>query len=161
MTHALKANHCLLSNIPVRQLIQGTELMKALTSACWRFWILCEDDATAYAHAVWLGANYGSPLSTTRPTLRCRNIDPKGRVLTFDVTYIARGANRHDINRVLAQMRASTGLFYNNIEDLMCLEIGTRVRGSDVPPRSEWPAMADRDYEQLLDSRRPLLAMFD
>lgn len=70
--------------------------------------------------------HYGGPVSR-RPTLRFRNVRFAGRTLAFDATYMARGANMAEINRVLAKMCLEQGgswsaSFYDLMYVMLCSE---------------------------------------
>lgn len=124
----------------------------------WRYWITFDSADFAQRAATWMRASFGGR-SISRPTLRFRNIVVDERAVMFDATYIARSANTHDINRVLAKMcLANGGHWDGSIVDLMFVLLLGRQRG-DAGEKSTWPDVSDQDYEVVLRRRSEALKL--
>ena len=124
-------------------------MSKALDSKCWRYWMACESPQVATQFAWWLQRHYGGR-NHSRPTMRFRNIGVLGRVLLFDVTYIACGANTTDVNRVIAKMCIEhDGGWRTSFDDLMWVVLWSHQRGPSED-RTTWPDLSDQDYAKAL-----------
>ncbi|MCZ4563552.1 hypothetical protein O4160_22185 [Rhodococcus sp. IEGM 1401] len=123
--------------------------MKPYDSKCWRFWMACESDSVAAQFASWMQLYYGGAVSR-RPTLRFRNVRYAGRIVVFDATYIARGANMTDINRVLAKMCLDNGgRWAVSFYDLMYVMLWSEQHYGEST-RGELVEMSNADYERAV-----------
>lgn len=132
--------------------------MKAVNSMCWRFWMACESPQVAVQLAMRLHLHNGGR-NYSRPTLRFRNVRTDGRVLLFDITYIARGANITDINRVLSKMCKETGGGWDtSFDDPMYVLLWSRTRPG-FENNAEWPDLSDQDYAEALERHSAVLVL--
>ncbi|MDJ0393517.1 hypothetical protein QMK17_09250 [Rhodococcus sp. G-MC3] len=123
--------------------------MSGIDSKCWRFWMACESEQLASCYAGWMQFHYGGSVSR-RPTLRFRNVRYGGNVLVFDATYIARGANMTDINRVLAKMCIHfNGRWAESFHDLMYVMLWSDRHYADLSG-SGLVERSNSDYECAL-----------
>lgn len=116
----------------------------------------CESEQLASQFAGWMQFHYGGNVSR-RPTLRFRNVRYAGSVLVFDVTYIARGANMTDINRVLAKMCIHCGGRYGeSFDDLMHVLLWSWAYYGDKP-QSELVELSNHDYDRAVTRHKNVM----